>query len=83
MDGRKNNGGKRENAGRPPKAVEQKIVDRVSLLEDKAFKSLEQGLKDNEAWATKLWFEYVLGKPKQQIDHTTNGNDVYPPISWS
>ena len=71
LDGRKNNGGTKGNkGGRKPKAVEQKLVERLSLLDDKAYKALDNGLMDDQSWAVKLFMEYRLGKPKQQIENT-------------
>jgi hypothetical protein len=69
-DGRKNNGGNK-NAGRKPKAEEQKLIERLSPLADSGYKALESALKDEQGWAVKLFFEYMYGKPKQQIEQTT------------
>ena len=77
-------GGKRPGAGRPPKAEEQKLIEKLSPLEPIAFKALEQALKDNEGWAVKLFFEYKYGKPHQQVDVTTNNESLNIPISqWA
>ena len=32
--------------------------------------------------ALKLWLSYRFGLPKQQIDVTTNGEKIAPPIQW-
>ena len=63
-------GGKRKNAGRKPKADEQELIERLSPLEDKGFKALQDGLDDGQSWAVKLFLEYRYGKPKQQIENT-------------
>ena len=81
MDERKNNGGARKGAGRKPKADEQQLVEKLSPLAPKAYKALEKSIADNQGWAIKLFFEYMYGKPKQQIDnnntHTfTEGFDI-------
>jgi hypothetical protein len=77
MDGRKSNRGTVGNkGGRPPKADEQKLIERLSPLDDTAFNALKNGLDENEPWAVKLFFEYRYGKPKQQVDHTTNGESL-------
>jgi hypothetical protein len=68
MDNRKANGGKREGAGRKPKAEEQNLVEKLTPLIPKGYKALESGLDDDQSWAVKLFFEYLYGKPKQQID---------------
>ena len=69
MDKRKDNGGARAGAGRKPKADEQQLVERLSPLEDKAYKALGDGLEDGQSWAVKLFLEYRYGKPKQQIEN--------------
>lgn len=64
-------GGKRENAGRKPKADEQLLIERLSPFEDVAVKKLEMAVRNGENWAIKLYFEYRYGKPKQVIDQKT------------
>ena len=76
-------GGKRQNAGRKSKADEVKLIERLTPLADSAFKALEKGLKEQSPFYVKLWFEYYYGKPKQSIDHTTDGEKLHIPIiSW-
>ena len=74
-DGRKNNGGNK-NAGRKSKAVEQQLFDKLSIYEDEAQAALKTCVLDKQSWAVKMYFEYMYGKPKERIDHTTNGNDI-------
>ncbi len=71
-DGRKNNGGNK-NAGRKSKAEEQKLIERLTPLMPKAYEALKTALEGDESWAVKLSFEYFYGKPKQQMDVTSNG----------
>ena len=61
-------GGARDGAGRKPKAEEQKLIEKLSPLEPKAYKALEGAIEDNQSWAVKIFFEYMYGRPKQQID---------------
>ena len=68
-DGRRNNGGNK-NAGRKPKAEEQKLIEKLTPLAAAGYKALENALKDEQGWAVKLFFEYMYGKPKQQIEQT-------------
>jgi len=68
-DGRKNNGGNK-NAGRKPKADEQKLIEKLSPLDDIALKALENALKEEESWAVKLFMEYRYGKPTQKVEST-------------
>lgn len=69
-DGRKNNGG-HKNSGRKPKADEQQLIEKLTPLQNKGYKALEDGLTDGQSWAVKLFFEYMYGKPKQQIEQTS------------
>jgi len=79
MDKRKFNGGNK-NAGRKPKADEQKLIERLTPLEDTALNALKNALETEESWAVKLFMEYRYGKPKQQIEqnniHTINDFDI-------
>jgi hypothetical protein len=68
-DGRKNNGGNK-NAGRKPKAEEQALIEKLSPLEPKAFKALEDAVIDGQSWAVKMYFEYMYGKPKEKVEIT-------------
>ena len=63
----KKHGGKRDGAGRKSKAEEQKLIDKLSPLNDIAFKALHNALKDEQSWAVKMYFEYFYGKPKETI----------------
>lgn len=78
-------GGKRENAGRKAKADEIKIAETMDniLSSDVVVEKLSKLVKEGNLKAIELWLAYRVGKPQQNVDHTTNGNDVYPPISWS
>ena len=64
-----NRGGKREGAGRKPKADEVKLIERLTPMEDDAHKALHKGVKDGNPVFVKLWFEYFYGKPNQTIQN--------------
>ena len=66
-------GGVRPNAGRPPKASEVELIERLSPMDDIALKQLEQGVKGGEFPFIKLFFEYRFGKPKEKVDITSLG----------
>ena len=68
-DGRRNNGGNK-NAGRKSKAYEQKLIERLSPMSDKAYNALEDAVQDGQNWAVKMWFEYMYGKPKEKLEVT-------------
>lgn len=78
------NGGKREGAGRPPKILEIKLVEQMDRIAvpDEIWKALLYKIKEGDTQAIKLWLSYRLGLPKQQIDITTNGENIAPPIQW-
>ena len=80
MDKRINNGGARKNAGRKSKATEQKLIENLTPMNQKALESLEQGLEKKEQWAVKLFFEYFYGKPQQRVDVTTNEESINMPL---
>ncbi len=49
MDGRVNNRGTKGNkGGRPPKADEQEIIDRLSPLEDEFIGAMQRGLEQTQ-----------------------------------
>lgn len=71
MDKRKNNKGTKGNkGGRPPKAEEQALIEKLSPLEPKAFKALNNAIEDEQSWAVKMYFEYMYGKPKEKVEIT-------------
>lgn len=68
-DRRKYNGGNK-NAGRKPKAEEQKLIEKLTPLQNKAFKALENAIDEEHSWAVRLYFEYMYGKPKEKVEIT-------------
>ena len=68
MDGRKNNGGKREGAGRKPKSEEVELIERLSPLDDDAFEALKDGISKKDFRFVKLFYEYRFGKPRETKD---------------
>ena len=69
MDKRKFNRGTIGNkGGRPSKAEELKLIEKLKPMEDLAHQKLTEALKNGKDWAIKLFFEYMYGKPKQPID---------------
>ena len=80
MDKRTNNGGARQGAGRKPKAEEQQLIENLTPMNEKALKSLEDGIDKKEQWAVKLFFEYFYGKPQQRVDVTSNEESLNMPL---
>jgi hypothetical protein len=45
-------------------------------LEEKAFQALERGIKANEPWAVKLFFQYRYGMPVQMQPDLPEAGDI-------
>ncbi len=72
-DGRKNNSGQtgsKNGGGRKSKALEQKLIEKLTPMNPMALKSLKKALTGEKPWAIKLYFEYFYGKPQQRLDVT-------------
>ena len=81
IDGRKNNKGTLVNkGGRPPKADEEKLIQRLSALDEDAFKCLENGIKDGNYQFWNKFMEFRYGKPKERVDVTSNSETLNIPI---
>ena len=81
---KKQRGGPRPNSGRPPKILEVKLIetmDRICVPE-KIWEALLYKCQEGDTAALKLWLSYRFGLPKQQIDITSNGENIAPPIQW-
>ena len=78
------NGGARIGAGRKPKVQEIKIIEQMDAIAvpEKIWLALLRKCEEGDTQALKLWLAYRLGLPKQQIDITSNGERVSPPIHW-
>jgi hypothetical protein len=70
MDKRKNNGGKRESAGRKPKADEIKLIEQLDKYIDASdvFLMLERRIKDDDMKAAQLYMSYRFGKPRETVN---------------
>jgi hypothetical protein len=79
-----NRGGPRPNSGRPPKIQEIKLIESMDAIAvpQEIWKALLFKIEQGDTQAIKLWLSYRLGLPKQQIDVTTNGESIAPPIQW-
>ena len=67
-------------AGRKPKADEQKLIEKLTPLNELALDSLKKGLEKKEQWAVKLYFEYFYGRPQHRVDVTTNEESLNMPL---
>jgi hypothetical protein len=84
MTNKKGAGGAREGAGRKPKVLEIKLIEQMDAIAvpEKIWEALLRKCEEGDTQALKLWLAYRLGLPKQQIDITSNGEKVAPPIQW-
>ena len=78
------NGGARPGAGRKPKILEVKLIEQMDAISvpNEIWKALLFKCQQGDTQAIKLWLSYRFGLPKQQIDVTTNGEKIAPPIQW-
>ena len=78
------NGGARPGAGRKPKIQEIKIIEQMDAVSvpNEIWEALLFKVKEGDTAAIKLWLSYRFGMPKQQIDVTSNGESIAPPIQW-
>ena len=81
---KKQRGGPRPNSGRPPKILEIKLIEQMDAIAvpNEIWKALLYKCKEGDTAALKLWLSYRFGMPKQQIDVTSNGENIAPPIQW-
>lgn len=72
MDNRKNNGGHSTKgfAGRPKKADELKLIEKLDTLidNDEVIKTLGKQILKGDSRAMNLYFGYRYGKPKESVD---------------
>lgn len=72
MENKNNYGGKREGAGRKPKAEEVALIEKLTPLEPLAFAALEKGLANGDFKFTQLFYNYYAGKPRETKDITVS-----------
>ena len=75
MDGRINNGGKREGAGRKPKDAESKLIERLDACidQEEAIEILKNKMHNGDMRALQLYFNYRYGKPKESVEVSSEG----------
>jgi len=81
MDGRKNNKGTKGNkGGRPSKAEEFKLVEKLDSIIDPTFaiEKMFQHITGGSEKMLELYMGYRFGKPKQvtENDHTSKGEKI-------
>lgn len=60
-------GGVRAGQGRPPKAKELELIERLSPLDKSALEALKIGVQAGDFNFIKLFMAYRFGQPKQDI----------------
>lgn len=75
-DGRKNNGGVRRGAGRPKKADEAKLIEKLDKIinQDKVIGILADLISQGDRRALTLYFSYRYGQPKSSVDIDLNSS---------
>ena len=78
MDKRKNNGGARQGAGRPKKADEAQLIERLDSIidSDEVIEELYSQIKDGNTRALTLYFNYRYGKPKESVSLSSDGLNI-------
>lgn len=64
-DGRKNNGGARNGAGRKTKSAEDDLRAKLLPMDEMALNAMKTGLEGLDFQYVKLFMEYRYGKPKE------------------
>ena len=77
MSAKGKHGGKREGAGRKPKAKEQELIEKLSPFESDALRVLGEAVQMGEPWAVKMFMEYRFGKPLQRTENTHSLEDGF------
>jgi hypothetical protein len=67
-------GGKRDGAGRKKKIEESELIQKLSPLEDIAFKKLGEKINAGDIKALQIFFNYYLGLPAQKVEQKIEGN---------
>ncbi len=65
-------GGKRQGAGRKPKADELNLIEKLTPLEDAAYQALKTGVEKGDFKYVQLFYNYYAGKPRETRDITIN-----------
>lgn len=65
-------GGKRQGAGRKPKAEELNLIEKLTPLEDAAYQALKAGVEKGDFKYVQLFYNYYAGKPRETKDITIN-----------
>ena len=88
MDNRSNNGNKGHSTKTKDGKIDKRKNEYKSALQEASTKEdvisviqmiLNKAVRDEDIPAAKLYLEYYLGKPKDSLDVTTNGESIMLP----
>ena len=88
MDNRSNNGNKGHSTKTKDGKIDKRKNEYKSALQEASTKEdvisviqmiLNKAVRDEDIPAAKLYLEYYLGKPKDSLDVTTNGESITLP----
>lgn len=63
-------GGARPGAGRPTKADEHLLIEKLTPMNDDAIEALHRGVKRGDVYFVKMFMEYFYGKPRETVKMT-------------
>ena len=70
-------GGKRNNqTGRPKKADELALIERLSPMDDLAIEALQEGVRKRDFSFIKLFMEYRFGRPTETVKMTAENTNI-------
>jgi hypothetical protein len=77
-------GGATPGAGRKPKADEIAVIEQMDAVAvpEEAWRALWAKCQEGDTQAIKTWLNYRFGMPKQNLDVTSKGDKMTPPIVW-
>jgi hypothetical protein len=77
-------GGPRPGGGRRPKADEITVIESMDAIAvpEQAWNALWNKCQEGDTQAIKTWLNYRFGMPKQNVDVTSGGDKIAPPITW-
>jgi hypothetical protein len=61
-----------KHSGRRPDDLNLKVIEKLTPLDDKAFRMLQNGIEKGDFKFLKLWMSYRFGLPKQQTEIKVN-----------
>lgn len=73
---------KKSSRGRPPKEVEERLLEGLSKLSPLFLEKLEEALHRGDAWALKIYAQTAIPKDAGITIQTNNYKDAIPQITF-